>query len=227
MGTRQTLRKKITTQILKDEFGGGPSLLDELRWKVTQEINEHNETSKKILHINNTLKKSFSRTIRHHLDGFDILKIPNPDRIPLGIIARSAIFRISSVKRLNTFLSSRSRLAIFSLESASVINKLSGGRIPVYFIRCELCTKYPFDDDGHWQNSGFFDHTKFPVSSPILVVTQTNMKLTKHHLKNLAKTNCQLFRKILTRNNPYHGMRYRTIKISPINSFRTSQQQDL
>jgi hypothetical protein len=96
---RLTARKALIEKALADEYSGGPTILEELRWKVLVQQYGHS-----FVQMTDAKQKSFARTIREHLPGYAIQKTPITCDTPLGLVARAALYRLKSLDKLRRFI---------------------------------------------------------------------------------------------------------------------------
>ncbi len=97
---RETERKRRIREVLNSTFQGQAVLLDELRWAVIGHQFEEgiNENSRR------SLLNSFARTVREQLTDYEIQKIPISSEIPVGVVARAAVYRLKDIAALGRFL---------------------------------------------------------------------------------------------------------------------------
>jgi hypothetical protein len=161
-GLRNTLRKGIITEVWAEVFGEGPVLLDELRWAVfSKELRERGASSDE---MPRAYKVSFVRTIRNHMPGRVLHSLPRPDRLPTGLVARAAVYRIRRSPDLVRFTRSPDAYICFRLAGRK--------KIRVDFALCigkppgPETTGY---DAFHWPEEGVGEKS-FPVSSGLSIV---------------------------------------------------------
>lgn len=95
---RTTKRKSIIECILADEYGGGPVLLEELRWNVLRR-----QYGPSFIEMSDAKQKSFARTIREHCPQFMLEKTRMPEA-PVGLIVRAGLYRSRSYETIERFL---------------------------------------------------------------------------------------------------------------------------
>jgi len=99
---RETRRKKCVRKLLEETYRGGPVILDELRWAALgTEIDAGNYAGSK---MSRSWLNSFARTIREQFPDYTIHKVPIKANTPLGIVARTAVFRLADLAELRQFL---------------------------------------------------------------------------------------------------------------------------
>jgi len=96
---RTTKRKALIERIIADDYIGGPVLLEELRWKVLTQ-----QYGPSFTEMTDAKQKSFARTIREHTPQLSIQKISIDGRMPVGLIARAAVYRQKKFDDLHCFL---------------------------------------------------------------------------------------------------------------------------
>ncbi len=99
---RQTSRKRRIRELIDSTYAGNAILLDELRWAVLDA--ESTATDSKDDEISRSWLNSFARTIREQFPEFVIEKIPINNATPLGLVARTALYRLKSPSELRGFL---------------------------------------------------------------------------------------------------------------------------
>jgi hypothetical protein len=101
--SRTTARKALIDQILREQYSGGPVLLEELRWKVLAQ-----QYGPAFVEMTDAKQKSFARTIRDYFPIGRIRRIRIDANLPLGLIARAAVFRLKRRNELDAFLDGES-----------------------------------------------------------------------------------------------------------------------
>jgi len=101
---RNTARKRRIRELVETRYAGTAVLLDELRWAVfdaeSRDKPSANET------ITRSWMNSFARTIREQFPEFAIKKIPIDSWTPVGLVSRTALYRLKNIRALREFLSS-------------------------------------------------------------------------------------------------------------------------
>jgi len=103
MGARNTWRKRQIRELLRSSFARRAVLLDELRWAVfSAQLPEDDNSGP---NITRSWLNSFARTIREQLPAeFRIEKIEINKATLVGLVARTALYRLRSVAALRRFL---------------------------------------------------------------------------------------------------------------------------
>jgi hypothetical protein len=110
---RHTLRKNLIMRVLAEEFPEMPVVLEELRWRVLLSEQARDGVT---IEMTRSYRNSFARTIREHLPALFLHKLTRLDEIPIGILARSAVYRCESEIAISQIESSISVSAIFELK---------------------------------------------------------------------------------------------------------------
>lgn len=203
---RETCRKRIIRDLLTVEFADGPVLLEELRWhtlvrEATLSKKQHNEMTLSYL-------KSFARTIRDHLPDVVIHKIAKPQRMPIGIVARAAIFRIDHREALQGFLASPDRCIFLRFTNNRYWERSEREPRERPALICELYKAFAKRNAEH--NRKPYTTKIVPTNSNISVVSGSAESVTNAQYSALARPECPLYRVT------YYGRAHR---ISPLRSF--------
>lgn len=166
--SRNTLRKRILHRVYVDVFDGKPALIDEMRWRVLSE--EFVTTGRDLQEMGIGHLKSFCRTLRSHSPQFAIHRIGSPHRIPSGILARAAVYRLKTRGILAEFLESPSPTVCFRLNTIVVpsVHSQTEDR-EVQVVACELYPRCPTKFDGT-RMAEQLSVLVFPISSPLFFV---------------------------------------------------------
>jgi hypothetical protein len=157
---RNTIRKKMLDRCFREQFGGKPVLLDELRWAVF--VTENERRGKALTVITRTYRSSFNRT----LSAFTELKtrdVAKPNTLGHEVLARAAVFRLPTVQDVSDFLADPETIISITYASMPADHSLSKGREILH----KVCTL-------EWKSSGGPRRyvVRFPIPQPIKDVAE-------------------------------------------------------
>ncbi len=160
---RQTIRKRLIREVLAREFSSAPVLLEELRWRVL--LLEGQTRGEPFEVMKPTHLKSFARTIRVHMPDLIIDKLPQPDRVPVGIIARAAVFRTAKRVDLQRILDSRTTCIFLRYRRT-----LAASARTWVTVVCDIYAKFPPRAETGPGSRHLLAVRVFPATAPISVV---------------------------------------------------------
>ena len=182
---RKTYRKELIERMLTDK----PILLEELRWRVL--IEEYKEKGTTFNQMGESHLESFARTVRNHMPGLRIYKLPRPDHIQPGIVARAAVYRIREREKLDSFLRAEQGWICWNYA-----DRQESGRVTV---GCFLLAEKPgyLDSEVNIRRQrGLISYSLFPVTAPLSLVAR-RAPLTQD-LNELASIPWPLYRQRFT-----------------------------
>lgn len=135
MARRTSKRIRIIEQAIEEKFGGGPVLLEELRWHSA--LTEHRDKGLAFDLMTRSLRNSYARTIRDHIPALRIQKLPRPDALNVGIVTRAAVYRLASWNSILRFFNGKDATVFvkYQRQHKNRDNKSN--------VRCELYTQHP------------------------------------------------------------------------------------
>jgi hypothetical protein len=152
--TRKTHRKALIEKVIAEQFANKPVLLEELRWQVL--LQEYDAKGVPFDEMTVSNMKSFARTIREHMPSVGIHKLRRPDLLPVGILARAAVFRIRRQALLREVLNSKGLCVYCSIHQEKVTNRRA-------LVGCFLCVD---GQDRKYSSASAF----FPTTVPLTIV---------------------------------------------------------
>jgi hypothetical protein len=153
--SRATKRKKRILELWQEKFASQPVLADELLWIYCNgELPASNVPAQP---PSETIRRSFFRTIRRHINFAQLWRLPQVNSLPVSLIVKVAAFRCGAVHWI-IGEDAHANLSIRIKREKTFFGKRDGG-----MLRVEFCT----EDELGWESAL---SANLPYSTPILAM---------------------------------------------------------
>jgi hypothetical protein len=145
---------------------------------------------------------SFSRTIRKHMANYYLVKVQRPDRIPAGLLFRTALNRITNDRLRDSLINDEELVAIFNVSKSFIEDGGNRSYIRVY---CLIRGK---------DNLSIV--IAFPITSSITMVTRSS--IDRNDLLQLANVSVPLFRSSFCTPKNFSPEKTKMKRLNPLSS---------